>query len=444
MKIITKIASIILCSCFLYGQSINVENKWQLKGAMEDINLTVFSNSCADIIWSFDSDLNSWGIYLTNSSKYSVPTDMRLIDKINPGDGFWVKGDSNCSVNTSPTTKIFYTSIGSFIITDNGILQDTAGNEIQGWTITPIDKTKDVLATNPDISVFTADYSKLLSSKIIRHINYIETITAKATDYNLTARDDNEAIYSGFGLKTRLGKIADVEELVKDYSSWLQKFKDNPEEISSSSIAQVSYLDLPDYGSSSAVSIDGDRVYIYIDGIKISQAFDTDYETTLKSFTNKISNVAGLKAYIADESTKEIASSGEKWKAGVIRIESLIPGKEFIINESGMVSFGATTQGTYGNITNAVTGTGRGALKSSRDALSSSIKDAGAEFIEITNTIDQSASTGSLQLKLDTLGISDRAFGKFTVDDTGLITITQDGAEFAVGKVKIVISSFYD
>jgi flagellar hook protein FlgE len=66
-------------------------------------------------------------------------------------------------------------------------------------------------------------------------------------------------------------------------------------------------------------------------------------------------------------------------------------------------------------------------------------KGAGAEFIEIINKVDQTASKGSLQLRLDTLGISDSAFGEFSVDSTGLITMKQDGAEFAVGQVSIAV-----
>ena len=66
-------------------------------------------------------------------------------------------------------------------------------------------------------------------------------------------------------------------------------------------------------------------------------------------------------------------------------------------------------------------------------------KGAGAEFIEIINKVDQTASKGSLQLRLDTLGISDSAFGEFSVDSTGLITMKQDGAQFAVGQVSIAV-----
>ncbi|MEA3354231.1 MAG: flagellar hook-basal body complex protein, partial [Campylobacterota bacterium] len=62
-----------------------------------------------------------------------------------------------------------------------------------------------------------------------------------------------------------------------------------------------------------------------------------------------------------------------------------------------------------------------------------------AEFLEMTNTLDQTASRDSLQLRLDNLGISDSAFGDFSIDATGLITMTQDGATFAVGQAAVAM-----
>jgi len=62
---------------------------------------------------------------------------------------------------------------------------------------------------------------------------------------------------------------------------------------------------------------------------------------------------------------------------------------------------------------------------------------AGAEFLQIKTTINQTASKSELQLRLDTLGLTDSAFGDFEVDNTGLVTMTQDGARFAIGQVSI-------
>jgi flagellar hook protein FlgE len=74
-----------------------------------------------------------------------------------------------------------------------------------------------------------------------------------------------------------------------------------------------------------------------------------------------------------------------------------------------------------------------------KNATHSGREGAGAEFIELKNKIDQTASRDSLQLRLDTLGISDTALGEFSVDKTGLITIKQDGVSFAIGQLAIAL-----
>lgn len=66
-------------------------------------------------------------------------------------------------------------------------------------------------------------------------------------------------------------------------------------------------------------------------------------------------------------------------------------------------------------------------------------KGAGAEFLEITNTIEQTATQSSLQLKLDALNISNSPFGEFNIDQTGLITMKQGGVDFAIGQVSIAL-----
>ncbi len=62
---------------------------------------------------------------------------------------------------------------------------------------------------------------------------------------------------------------------------------------------------------------------------------------------------------------------------------------------------------------------------------------AGAEFMQIVSTVDQETSMSSLQLKLDSLGLTDSYLGEFSVDESGLITITQDGVDFVVGQIAI-------
>ncbi|MBP7226529.1 MAG: flagellar hook-basal body complex protein, partial [Aliarcobacter sp.] len=535
-----------------------------------------------------------------------------------------------------------YTRAGNFRMGDSGTLQDAAGNEVQGWMMTSIDAQNDVTSTNPNTNVFTDDYTKLLGSKIVRHGTYVETITAKATDYSLTAKSDSTSVFSGDGAKSKSAKQSDVEAAIKDYTFWLQKLKDEPDASSATSISQVSQINFKS-GSESIISKDGDQVYAYVNGNKYSQnflltrattelkaeLFAADQATiaaaaaatppvviaptyinpadltnivppattngagltqsqidaanaaydkaagkiaTYKALADKLSQIPGLVATMAidsgrvdafiDTDTYTASTNNIDMLKGIIQIKSLIPGTEFVISEIGEVSGNAVVQGGIQSTSLAIKGSGTGALQTSKDALSQLItgkqqdvftptqlgldgtlkdfeysitvydkelkinkpipstpaippqvvpfqitgvktldelideinsnpdlaehiearnvngnlviqtkdsnydvefssnlraghgaaavpidvnsnysgrKGAGAEFIEIVTKVDQTASKGSLQLRLDTLGISDSAFGEFSVDATGLITMKQDGAEFAVGQVAIAL-----
>lgn len=533
------------------------------------------------------------------------------------GSGFFTLSNTS----SSGTSETLYTRAGNFRMGDNGTLQDSAGNEVQGWMMTEIDTDNDVTSTNPNVNVFTGDYNKLLSSKIVKHSTYIETLTAKATDYNASAASDAESIFSGYGLKTKSAKIGDIEEAIKDYASWLQKLSETPDGASATSTAQQSQINFKS-GNSALASKEGDQIYVVINGEKISQSFipttttetiltnvaddqnndgvinQTDQDlvasriATYKALADKISEKSGLVAYMAEESEQSAttdndvlqlnesfspSTKNEEMLKGIIMIKSLIPGQEFSITEIGEESGVTKLEGSFQTNVTASAGSGMGAVTSSKDALSklitgkqrdvyttgdlnltstaadndyrvsitifdkelgksipvpytgsttlpvaqeiqidnaSDIDDwidkfntgtltiggtadpkiteyveavnvngnlvirsldsnfdvdfntnikrsdntatpsfipldknndysgregAGAEFIEIINKVDQTATKGSLQLRLDTLGLSDSAFGEFSVDTSGVITMTQDGAEIAIGQVAIAL-----
>ena len=557
--------------------------------------------------------LDAEKLYTQGSRKLTgVDYDMAL-----RGDGFFTVVSSS----NSGASETFYTRAGNFRMGDNGTLQDAAGNEVQGWMMTSIDRQNDVTSTNPNTSVFTSDYTNSLGSKIIRHSTYVETITAKATNYNTTAKSDSTTIFTGDGAKTKSSKISDIEEAIKDYTSWLQKLKDEPDASSATSISQISQINFKS-GTDSIISKDGDQIYVYINGDKKSQnyivtsstqGFREDlyanlsasertannlvdpatlipapspttpaYESaisaydkaaskiaTYKALADTISQIPGLVANTAVDSsghadvfnTKETYINSTKNAdilKGIMQIKSLIPGKEFVISEVSEQSGDTINQGNYQSTSLALKGSGIGALDTSKDALAKLItgkqqdvytptnlgidgtpknytynisiydkelkvntpipnngaippvavnvtilgasslddiitgintnpdlskqvvarnvngnlvvetldsnydvefmgnlkegttpidingnysgrKGAGAEFIEIINKVDQTASKGSLQLRLDTLGISDSAFGEFSINNTGLITMKQDGVEFAVGQVAIAV-----
>ena len=475
------------------------------------------------------------------------------------GSGFF----SVANTKASGTAETYYTRAGNFRMGDNGRLQDPAGNDVQGWAMSTIDPASDIISTNSNVSKFTDNYVKLAASKVINKTTSVETITAKTTDYTKTALEDNKTVFTGAGYKTQSTKIADIEALVSSYSSKLTDYRNNPDAISTPSVAQKNYIDFDT--DNTGVIDDSDQIYVYINGNKISQSFDTSESVTIQKLADQISNIAGFTAYVANSSNTLDTSAVAN---GRIVIESLVPGESFTIGDVAIIHDGTTTSKSKGTVTEVAEGTGYGAVQSAREALELAVagkqrdiwdtsdmgtidtddklkysldidgttytveiqegeddvvstpnataadslsavlsdanritimaeainedpsmnqkviaynindtlviqsKEAGeeftgklefyddsagsystktinskysinsggaAEFLEIKTTIDQTASKGSLQLRLDSLGISDSAFGEFSVDTTGLITMKQDGAEFAIGQVAIAL-----
>lgn len=217
------------------------------------------------------------------------------------GEGFFTVANTRAT----GTTENFYTRAGNFRMGDNGTLQDSAGNEVQGWMMSSIDPIKDVTSTNPNVNVFTNDYTKLLSSKIIKHSTYVETITAKATDYTQTAKGDSETVFDGSGYKSKSAKVSDIEAAIKDYATWLQRLSEEPDGASATSTAQVSHINFKTSDADSLVSKEGEEIYVFIDGVKKSQTYisTTATEQWIKDFyVDAAANAPFGDDYLADYS----------------------------------------------------------------------------------------------------------------------------------------------
>ena len=286
------------------------------------------------------------------------------------GDGFFTVANKN---NGGGTAETYYTRAGNFRMGENGTLQDAAGNEVQGWIMSQIDPDSDVVSTNPNITKFTNDYTKLVSSQVISHATYVETITAKTTNYNTTSKADSLAVFTGAGYKTESGKIADIEELSKAYAAALQKYKADPDGTSASAVTQISYIDFQDK-SGGILDTDGDIISVYIDNVRYNQKFDISYENTLKKLADQISAIPGLKAYTVDASLNESTSDAAVGN-GILKIESLIPGDTFLVSnvltQSGQSEVNGTVRTSDGRA--AVAGSGLGALEAIRDQLSEAV-----------------------------------------------------------------------
>ncbi|KAB7886829.1 flagellar hook-basal body complex protein [Poseidonibacter ostreae] len=501
------------------------------------------------------------------------------------GDGFFVVSNTD----TSGTSELYYTRAGNFRMGDDGTLQDSSGNDVQGWALSAIDTTSDVESTNSNLNSFTDIFTEVAGNQIINYTNKIETYSAKMSDYTVSSNSDDELL-SGSGIKTQSTKISDIEALISNYSMALENLAISPNATSSPSISQISTIDFPN-GTSSSLDEEGDQIYVYIDGDKITQnyenvtasdAFKSEVDTavtagtvvadldadgtvtdaeynvlasrvaTYKALADEISNITGLNAYTVDPITNEASTNLANVLNGTIKIDSIISGTAFTIGDISEVSGTNESSGTTTTIADAVSGTGEAAVESAMNDLKNAVagyqqdvyeeediladdsdtaitfavgdtlsytigtvtvtsdntlttydeamedmiakinsdvelqllveaKDVNgilvvesvnageefsgtlnfyddsatetylkdmnldlsgntggnAEFMQIVSSIDQTASKSSLQLKLDTLGITDSSFGEFSVDSNGVITMSQDGMDYAIGQIAI-------
>jgi flagellar hook protein FlgE len=474
------------------------------------------------------------------------------------GDGFFQVSDGN---------EFFYTRAGNFRMGENGELQNAGEYSVQGWAMSAIDITDSAQFTSTDSNAtkFTNDYNKLLGNTIIRDSTSIETIVARATDYTETARSDDVTTFTGANYKTASTKISDVELLITEYNRQLQLHSNaDPKPTASDSREQI---DLIDWDFPNVTLATGDEMFIYIDGTKYSQTFDTDEATTLKKLTDKLSNVAGFKVYMTEGNQPDTTAAGDDplnntyildntGASGKVVIESLIPGQQFRITEYGWADASngnSITKGTVTSVQTAIEGTGMGAINSirdklaeavagkqvdvydgtamaagydvytlykdsfgagipsadistavsataaamadainayanvggpvstelsyyleaqvlngdlvitpkdryadkeinslladaapatytafeSKDATKSGVEGAGGEFMAMVTTINQASRKDNIQLRLDSLELTDSAFGDVSVDESGLIIMKQDGSDFAVGQVAV-------
>jgi len=84
----------------LNAYQINIKSGWQLKGALEDINVTsVFNKPEIISVWTYDDENNKWRAYLPNTNIDLNKFGIKPLNTINKGEGFWVNSIENININ---------------------------------------------------------------------------------------------------------------------------------------------------------------------------------------------------------------------------------------------------------------------------------------------------------------------------------------------------------
>lgn len=335
------------------------------------------------------------GIKLTNSD-YDVAIE---------GKGYFIVGD----LADNGKVERFYTRAGNFKIAEDGILKTQNDMNILGLSSVSI----------PANTKFDDKYTEVIASQIANNSNMLQSINARSTNYLATISGD-DIINSGNNYKTRSAKIADIQALITDYKNKLDLYASNSTAISTNSTSQITNVDL----STSVAELvnENDILKIMINNNEIKQQFDTDIATTLKKFSDKISNIQGM-------------SSSVDTNTGLLTIGSLLPAKEVGIKDAQInENFLLIT-----NTQDATLGSGIGLVNSSRDVLKTALEAAGAQFLDITNNIslvnqDNLVPVDKMQLSLSNLNLSNNV-GTIEIDN-GIIYSNDGENKFVIGKIQ--------
>jgi len=369
--------------------------------------------SFADLLYSSDGTgkgtqvssvrkvLNQGDIELTNNP-YDVAID---------GKGYFVLFDQS-------SQETYYSRAGNFQMGDDGLLQTPDGKKVYGLQPEP----PIINSTDVNTTEFNEDYINFIASSFVNsHTDYYQSINARATDYESTATDIGT---SGNGFKSRSTLINEIDMMIVDYRNKLNSYIHNAMEPATDSTIQIKEFNFgTEVGS---LTTENDFIRITIGNEEITQYFDTDAQTTLRKFTDKVSDIEGLTASV-DSAT------------GVVTVETTIPGESVKISEgviNNKLVFATDVQ-------DATVGTGLGMVNSSRDALIAAIQSAGGEFLEIRNNISLTQQENldnldTIQLKLENMSLSENTFGTISIEENGLVFLADGDNKFVVGKVQTV------
>jgi flagellar hook protein FlgE len=410
--------------------------------------------SFADLMYQ---DSIGKGASVTNAEKQYTQGSLNLTgssyDMALDGDGFFVVANKNFS----GTAENYYTRAGNFRMGTNGTLQDASGNEVQGWAVST---ALDVTSTNSNLSSFTDAFSEIAGNQVIQFSNKIETYAAKMSDYTTSAKSDSTQL-SGSGIKTQSAKISDIEALITNYTSALESYAQNPDQISSISSSQTNLIDYPNTGTS-LLDSESDQIYAYINGNKITQNYvsttataafkaqmdsagittsgtttDEEYNAlasrvaTYKALADEISTITGLKAYTVNSSNNPSTSNVDILN-GTIKIDSIIPGTSFTIGDIAEVSGTTEQSGTKTTLSEAVKGSGEAGVKSAMEALRNAVAGKQQDVYQSSDiTSDDNGTTLSFDVG-DTISFT---LNGVTVTSDATLTSSDSAIEDLVTKI---------
>ena len=399
------------------------------------------------------------------------------IDVAIEGKGFFV-------VKNRADDSIAYTRAGNLVQAKDGFLVTQDDYKIQGL----VPQSKITTSTNPTETIFTDDYTKsMVSSNISNSNGTIYNINAKSTNYESSSTDD-DVEKKGDGYKTSQSKINDIEVLKADYNNKLNQFLMDETTESVSSVSQKSQVDFS--SNLSSLQATDNTISVTIDNKTYSEKFDVNStindeemqklydfldtngkakynlvdpnsiqsqanidamptttpqeildkataqalrDSQVDSYTQANSIVNAMKDLSDKISAKEGMSASVK--DGTLVIDTLIAGNSFNLSDIKLndTNFNSTT------LVEAEKGSGLAMVDSAMESLKIAVENADAKFLQITNVLEYGnlgvIGENDINVRLDTLGISDKSTSEVSISDDGFVFVSSQGHSFLVGRL---------
>lgn len=316
---------------------------------------------------------------------------------------FAISGDGFFTIQSPiDTDDLYYTRAGNFKMSTDGTL-----TTVDGFNILGVQPT----VTGDKI---TSDFSNYIATGVI-----VENETTLTTVNVFSTRFQNTAVEtgtSGNNYKTKSSNINDIDRLSRTYDTTISLYGTDPVagEPATYQQNQITF-------DKTLIESKTYDMSLSIDGKNYTQAFDTDIDKTLRLFSDKISQATGLTSSI-DTAT------------GVLTIDSLIPGENFLIKNASVNGQNLKIEQTQG-----ASGSGKQLVDEMFTQLKKLIETSGGQVAIntseiIKSTTDVQPTLGTIQLNMDTLGISEDIFGDLTIDD-GLLYLNQGEAKYVIGEI---------
>ena len=399
------------------------------------------------------------------------------IDVAIEGKGFFV-------VKNRADDSIAYTRAGNLVQAKDGFLVTQDDYKIQGL----VPQSKITTSTNPTETIFTDDYTKsMVSSNISNSNGTIYNINAKSTNYESSSTDD-DVEKKGDGYKTSQSKINDIEVLKADYNNKLNQFLMYQTTENVSSVSQKSQVDFS--SNLSSLQATDNTISVTIDNKTYSEKFDVNStindeemqklydfldtngkakynlvdpnsiqsqanidamptttpqeildkataqalrDSQVDSYTQANSIVNAMKDLSDKISAKEGMSASVK--DGTLVIDTLIAGNSFNLSDIKLndTNFNSTT------LVEAEKGSGLAMVDSAMESLKIAVENADAKFLQITNVLEYGnlgvIGENDINVRLDTLGISDKSTSEVSISDDGFVFVESQGHSFLVGRL---------